>query len=121
LDVQRAGDLRRQSPRDAHRHRHPQNAAFWYSNFGYATRHVPVVDAEWANYASTRDCWADALRYRRSWANSRTTASGCTRESWSRSASLTDPTRIRPGWNCRDGLNQGAGHQIMLWFYRQNK
>ena len=32
----------------------------WYTRFGYAAKKVPMTDAEWTNYSSTRSCWANA-------------------------------------------------------------
>ena len=36
------------------------------------------------------------------------------------SGNLADPTRIKSNWACKNGLNQGAGHQIMQFFRRYN-
>ena len=36
------------------------------------------------------------------------------------SGNLADPTRIKSNWACKNGLNQGAGHQIMQFFRRNN-
>ncbi len=58
----------------------PHDPAEWYTRFGYAAGKVPMTDAEWTNYSSTRACWANAptsvpafLHYlaRRGWACSR--------------------------------------------------
>ncbi len=36
------------------------------------------------------------------------------------SANLADPTRIKKNWACKNGLDQGAGHQIMQFFRKYN-
>jgi hypothetical protein len=42
------------------------------------------------------------------------------------SANLADPTHIASNWKCvdningPDGPNEGAGHQVMQWYFRQN-
>ena len=36
------------------------------------------------------------------------------------SANLADPTRIKSNWACKNGLNEGAGHQFMQFFRKYN-
>jgi hypothetical protein len=115
---------------------HPHGAhsrAQWYADFGWVIfRHVaPVVDAEWTNYAAAKsECWADApkavpafLRY--------LTRRGVGLIAYQlkkglliRTTNLSDPTHIyasgRGKWRCRNGLDEGAGADLMSWFRRHN-
>jgi endoglucanase len=100
----------------------PHNAAYWNTRFGNNASVVPMTDTEWTNYASTRSCWANApksvprlLQYLArhhmglmAW----TLIPGVLVES----ANLADPTRIKSNWACKNGLDEGAGHQIMQFF-----
>jgi hypothetical protein len=109
------------------------DAAQWFADFGWVVfRHIaPVVDAEWTNYAATKsECWADApravpafLRYlaRRGIG---LTAFQLKRGLLIRTKNLADPTHIttsgRRKWRCANGLDQGAGADLMRWFRRHN-
>jgi hypothetical protein len=99
----------------------------WYTRFGYAAGKVPMTDAEWTNYSSTRSCWANAaksvpafLRY--------LARKGMGLTAWTltpgvlvASADLADPTVIKSDWACTNsGLNEGAGTAIMNWFQQHN-
>lgn len=106
------------------------NSATWWADFGYLVRDgiAPVVDGEWTNYASTKsECWADApgavpafLRYLGN--------HGIGMTAWklvpgvlTQSSSLTDPTHIyTKSWKCANGLDQGAGNQILHWYQTHN-
>ena len=105
----------------------PHDAAEWYHRFGKAAGQVPMTDAEWTNYSSTRACWADAptsvpafLHY--------LGRHGMGLLAWTlspgvlaASADLADPTVIRSDWACTDsGLDEGAGSAIMNWFRQHN-
>jgi endoglucanase len=104
----------------------PHNAAYWNTRFGNNAAVVPMTDTEWTNYASTRSCWANApksvprlLQYLAqhhmglmAW----TLIPGVLVES----ANLADPTRIKSNWACKNGLDEGAGHQIMQFFRKYN-
>jgi hypothetical protein len=106
------------------------NSATWWADFGYLVKDgiAPVVDGEWTNYASTKgECWSDAptavpafLKYLGNHGIGMTAwklAPGVLIES----SSLSDPTHIwTTSWSCTDGLNQGAGNQILHWYERQN-
>jgi hypothetical protein len=105
----------------------PHDQAEWYTRFGYAAGKVPMTDAEWTNYSSTRSCWANAptsvpafLHY--------LAEKGMGLLAWTltpgvlaASADLADPTVIRSDWACADtGLDEGAGSAIMNWFRQHN-
>ena len=105
----------------------PHDSAEWYARFGKAAGKVPMTDAEWTNYSSTRACWADAptsvpafLHY--------LARHGMGLIAWTltpgvlaASADLADPTVIRSDWACADtGLDEGAGAAIMNWFRQHN-
>ena len=105
----------------------PHDPAEWYKRFGKAAGQVPMTDAEWTNYSSTRSCWADAptsvpafLHY--------LGRHGMGLLAWTltpgvlaASADLADPTVIRSDWACADtGLDEGAGAAIMAWFRLHN-
>jgi hypothetical protein len=105
----------------------PHDPAEWYIRFGYASGKVPMTDAEWTNYSSTRSCWANAptsvpafLDY--------LARNGMGLLAWTltpgvlaASADLADPTVIRSDWACADiGLDEGAGSAIMNWFRQHN-
>jgi hypothetical protein len=105
----------------------PHNPAEWDKRFGKAAGQVPMTDAEWTNYSSTRSCWADAptsvpafLHY--------LGRHGMGLLAWTltpgvlaASADLADPTVIRSDWACADtGLDEGAGSAIMTWFRQHN-
>jgi hypothetical protein len=105
------------------------NSTVWWHDFGYLVKQgiAPVVDGEWTNYASTKsECWPDApqtvpqfLTYLQNHGIGMTAwelAPGVLIES----GSYSDPTHIKTDWNCTDGLDEGAGHQIMSWYERQN-
>jgi Cellulase (glycosyl hydrolase family 5) len=99
----------------------------WYTRFGFAAGKVPMTDAEWTNYSSTRSCWANAptsvpafLRY--------LARKGMGLTAWTltpgvlaASADLADPTVIKSDWACTNsGLDEGAGRAIMNWFEQHN-
>jgi hypothetical protein len=105
----------------------PHNPAEWHHRFGFAAGKIPMTDAEWTNYSSTRACWANAptsvpafLHY--------LGRHGMGLLAWTlspgvlaASADLADPTVIRSDWACRDaGLDEGAGAAIMNWFRQHN-
>jgi Cellulase (glycosyl hydrolase family 5) len=104
----------------------PHNAAYWNTRFGNNASAVPMTDTEWTNYASTRSCWANApksvpallhyLAQHRMGLMAWTLAPGVLVES----SNLADPTRIKSNWACKNGLDQGAGHQIMQFFRKYN-
>lgn len=104
----------------------PHNAAYWNTRFGNNASAVPMTDTEWTNYASTRSCWANApksvpallqyLAQHRMGLMAWTLSPGVLVES----ANLADPTRIKSNWACKNGLDQGAGHQIMQFFRKYN-
>jgi hypothetical protein len=109
------------------------DAAQWYADFGWVVlRHVaPVVDAEWTNYAAAKsECWPDAptavpafLSYL---ARHGVGLIGYQLKKGLliRTANLADPTRINTSghrrWRCTNGLDQGAGDDLMIWFKRHN-
>jgi Cellulase (glycosyl hydrolase family 5) len=109
------------------------DAAQWYADFGWVTfRHIgAVVDAEWTNYAAAKsECWPDAptavpafLRYlaRRGIG---LTGYQLKKGLLIRTTNLADPTHIdtagRRTWHCANGLDEGAGADLMSWFRRQN-
>ncbi|MGH3124693.1 MAG: cellulase family glycosylhydrolase, partial [Streptosporangiaceae bacterium] len=105
----------------------PHNPAEWARRFGNAAGKVPMTDAEWTNYSSTRSCWADAptsvpafLDYLAS-KGIGMTAWTLTPGVLAASANLADPTTIRSDWACQDtGLDEGAGAAIMTWFQQHN-
>jgi hypothetical protein len=107
--------------------RAPHDRAEWYARFGFASGKVPMTDAEWTNYSSTRACWPNAptsvpafLDY--------LARNGMGLLAWTltpgvlaASADLADPTVIRSDWACTDaGLDEGAGRAIMNWFRLHN-
>lgn len=104
----------------------PHTAAYWNTRFGGNASAVPMTDTEWTNYASTRSCWANApksvprflayLAQHHMGLMAWTLSLGVLVES----GNLADPTRIKSNWACKNGLNQGAGHQIMQFFRRNN-
>lgn len=114
---------------DIHHPGGAHNSTVWWHDFGYLVKHgiVPVVDGEWTNYAAAKsECWSDApqavpnfLTYLQNHGIGMTAwelAPGVLIES----DSYTDPTHIKADWNCTNGLDEGAGHQIMSWYQRQN-
>jgi Cellulase (glycosyl hydrolase family 5) len=115
-----------------HRPAGPHTAANWDRVFGHlAARNLaPVLNSEWTNYARGGGawwaCWRDARGAVPRWlAYFATRRMGMivtrmTPGQLIQSASLDDPTHIRPNWSCTSGLNQGAGNQIRNWFTRQN-
>ena len=107
--------------------RAPHDPAEWYTRFGYASGKVPMTDAEWTNYSSTRACWPNAptsvpafldyLARNRMGLLAWTLTPGVL----AASADLADPTVIRSDWACTDaGLDEGAGSAIMNWFRQHN-
>jgi hypothetical protein len=112
-----------------HHPRGDHNPRVWDADFGFLVRDgvAPVMAGEWAQYASNKsECWKDAatavptfLKYLEDHSiglNARELAHGVLLES----ADLADPTEIGANYQCVDGANQGAGHQIMDWYKRQN-
>lgn len=112
-----------------HRPQGGHNPSVWDADFGFLVRDgvAPVMAGEWAQYASSKsECWKDAptavpafLKYLDDHSiglNVRELAQGVLLES----ADFADPTDIDSNYQCVDGLNQGAGHQIMDWYKRQN-
>jgi hypothetical protein len=104
----------------------PHNAAFWNTRFGNNASAVPMTDTEWTNYASTRSCWANApksvpafLAYLAQH-HMGLMAWTLSPDVLVESANLADPTRIKKNWACKNGLDQGAGHQIMQFFRKNN-
>jgi hypothetical protein len=107
--------------------------AQWYADFGWVVfRHIaPVVDAEWTNFAAAKsECWPDApeavpafLLYlaRRGIG---LTAYQLKKGLLIRTKNLADPTHIntsgRRKWRCVDGLDEGAGADLMSWFRHHN-
>lgn len=112
----------------------PHTSAEWYGDFGFLINKkiAPVVDGEWTNYASSTnsECWADAptavpnyLNYLQSHGIGMTgyqLAKGLLIQS----GNLDDPTHIYTSgtnkWRCANGLDEGAGNQILNWYKRQN-
>lgn len=114
-----------------HRPPTPRTAPSWNHTFGYlAARGIaPVVDGEWTNYARAGApwaCWDNAPVTVPRWHNYLTRmgigeiATKMSKGQLIESPNLDDPTRIKSNWSCTDGLDQGAGHQIMVWFQRRN-
>jgi hypothetical protein len=112
-----------------HRPRGDHNPNVWDADFGFLVRDgvAPVMAGEWAQYASGKsECWKDAptavpafLKYLEDHSiglNVRELAKGVLLES----ADFADPTEIGSDYHCVEGLNQGAGHQIMDWYKRKN-
>ncbi len=104
----------------------PHDAAYWNTRFGSNASVVPMTDTEWTNYASTRSCWANApksvpafLQYLARH-HMGLMAWTLTPMVLVESANLADPTRIKSNWACKNGLDQGAGHQIMQFFRKYN-
>jgi hypothetical protein len=104
----------------------PHDAAYWNTRFGSNASVVPMTDTEWTNYASTRSCWANApksvpafLTYLAQH-HMGLMAWTLTPMVLVESANLADPTRIKSNWACKNGLDQGAGHQIMQFFRKYN-
>jgi Cellulase (glycosyl hydrolase family 5) len=105
----------------------PHDPAEWDRRFGNAAGKVPMTDAEWTNYSSTRSCWANAptsvpafLSYLAS-KGMGLTAWTLTPGVLAASTNLADPTTIRSDWACQDtGLDEGAGSAIMTWFRQHN-
>jgi hypothetical protein len=113
----------------------PHTSAEWYDDFGFLVNRkiAPVVDGEWTNYASATnpECWTDAptavpnyLKYLQSHGIGMTgyqLADGLLIQS----ASLDDPTHIGTSgtkkWRCANGLDEGAGNQILNWYRQQNE
>lgn len=116
-----------QHPRGSH------DRAQWFTDFGWVIfRHIaPVVDAEWTNYAAAKsECWPDApkavpafLRYLAGHGIG-LTAFQLKKGLLIRTKNLADPTRIDPSgrgkWRCVNGLDEGAGADLMSWFRHQN-
>jgi len=120
-------------PLEYSEHRPPGRHQYstWDAEFGYIanSRHAPVVEGEWADYARANAPWA-------CWDNAPVSAPRFLRYLGARgfglivtqlvkgqliqSANLNDPTHFRSNWSCADGLNQGVGHQAQQWFIRQN-
>jgi endoglucanase len=111
---------------------HPQgdhNPSVWDADFGFLVRDgvAPVVAGEWAQYASSKsECWKDAptavpafLKYLEDHSIG-LSVSELAQGVLLGSADLADPTEIGSDYHCVDGLNQGAGHQIMDWYKRRN-
>jgi hypothetical protein len=117
---------------DEHRPPAPHTAASWTHSFGFLTTryHYALVEGEWADYSRTDAgwaCWPDApvsvpqfLDYLAQHQIG-LVAFDLSRPWLLQSASLTDPNQIHGNWACADGLNQGAGRQIMTWFARSNR
>jgi hypothetical protein len=109
------------------------DAAQWYTDFGWVIfRHIgPVVAAEWTNYAAAKpECWPDAptavsafLRYLARLGIG-LTAYQLKKGLLIRTTKLTDPTRIvtsgRSVWRCANGLDEGAGADLLSWFRQHN-
>lgn len=115
---------------------HPRGThdpAQWFADFGWVLfRHVaPVVDAEWTNYTANKsECWPDAPRavpaFLRYLAKRGIGLTGYQLKKGLliRSTNLVDPTHInssgRRKWRCANGLDQGAGADLMSMFRRRN-
>ena len=99
----------------------------WYTRFGFAAGKVPMTDAEWTNYSSTRSCWANAPKSVPAFL-SYLGRKGMGLTAWTltpgvlaASANLADPTVIKSDWACTNsGLDEGAGSAIMKWFKQHN-
>jgi Cellulase (glycosyl hydrolase family 5) len=116
---------------DEHRPPAPHTAASWTASFGFltASHRYAVVEGEWADYSRADAgwaCWADAptsvsqfLDYLAQ-RGMGLVAFDLSRPWLLESASLTDPNQIRGNWACANGLDEGAGRQIMDWFARRN-
>ena len=117
---------------DEHRPPAPHTVASWTASFGFvAIRYgYPVVEGEWADYSRTSAgwaCWNDApvtvprfLSYLTKYGMG-LVAFDLSHPWLLESASLTDPNRFGSDWACQDGLNEGAGQQIMTWLNRSNR
>jgi hypothetical protein len=112
---------------DIHHPAGDHNAATWDKDFGTLSKTKPVVDGEWAQYASTvYECWPDAATstpafysYLQShdiglvmWALQPGVLDSGT--------SLSDPSTIKSTYACKDGLDQGAGALTLKYFEQQN-
>ncbi len=112
----------------------PHAPSTWNTDYGFLIEgnHVPVVDGEWTNYASSGpECWPNAptsVPAYLAWMAQH----GIGMSAWSllpgvliTSASTYNPTVImtsgKDKWRCANGLNQGAGALIMAWFKQQNE
>ncbi|HEV2402819.1 MAG TPA: cellulase family glycosylhydrolase [Candidatus Saccharimonadales bacterium] len=111
---------------------HPRGAhaeTAWDQDFGYLVKRsiAPVVDGEWTNYAAPHsECWPDAkmavpayLNYLQGLHVGMTvwTLQGGVMTS---SSDLSQPTQIGANWQCRGGINEGAGSLVMQWYKRNN-
>jgi hypothetical protein len=102
---------------DEHRPPAPHTVASWTASFGFlAIKYgYPVVEGEWADYSRTSAGWA-------CWSDAPVTVPRFLSHPWLlESASLTGPNHFGSDWSCTDGLNEGAGQQIMTWLNRSNR
>ena len=115
---------------------HPRgihDGAQWYADFGWVVfKHIaPVVGAEWTNYAAAKsECWPDAPKavpaFLRYLARRGVGLIGYQLKKGLliRTTNLADPTHIntsgRRKWRCANGLDQGAGAELLRWFQHQN-
>lgn len=111
-------------PKGAH------NTKTWDNDFGFLiNRHVaPVVDGEWSNWAANHgECWKDAPtavpQYLSYLQRKHIGMTVWTLQKGVMSASSTDlsiPTQIKSDWQCKNGLDEGAGSLVMSWFKQNN-
>jgi Cellulase (glycosyl hydrolase family 5) len=112
---------------------HPPGAhsvSAWARDFGYlVTKHIAsVVDGEWTNYASPRgECWTDAITAIPSYLSYlHSLGVGMTVWTLQKGVMLStgnfwQPTKLGPGWACKNNLDEGAGTLVMSWYKRHNK
>lgn len=112
---------------------HPSGAhsvSAWNATFGYlVTRDIaPVVDGEWTNYASSRgECWTDAVTAIPSYLSYlHRLGVGMTVWTLKKGVMLStdefwQPTKLGPGWACKNNLDEGAGSLVQSWYKRYNE
>jgi hypothetical protein len=116
---------------DVHRPPRPYTVASWRRTFGYLVQEnrAPVLDGEWADYARSNAwwaCWNNAPASVPNWLNYlREQGIGMIATKLARLQLLeshdpADPTHFGSNWSCTTGLDQGAGSDVLRWFWRQN-
>jgi Cellulase (glycosyl hydrolase family 5) len=115
----------------AYAEHHPpgDTAMAWTSAFGFLAGYWPVVDGEWTNYSRSHALWA-------CWPNAPVSVPAFLKYLAKRgigmvafdlarprlivSSDLGDASYFHKDWACVTGLHEGAGHQIMQWFWEHN-
>lgn len=120
----------------------PRDAASWERDYygSSAPGSYPVIDGEWTNWSAARgECWPDAptaVPKYLSWLTRHHIGMTVWDLGWDGSpgaygsnyvgpavlsvGSYGTPVSFHKNWACTDGLNQGAGRQIMDWYHAQN-